>query len=104
MGCNVCVCSNLAYFDAASNVIENVLSVAVPLLQSTFTSDHFGPPRKQLNSFVLESGKNVTKSCVWVAKVLLLFSLSCPTYEEENEYFFCSTWNVHPRFITLTRD
>lgn len=33
---------NLEYCDAASNGIENTLGKALPVVQRTFVSDHFG--------------------------------------------------------------
>lgn len=37
---------------------------------------------------MLESGKDGTMSCIWVERELLLFWISCTTYEEEKEYLF----------------
>lgn len=73
----------LRNYGAASNDMDDVTSVAA-LVAEYFASDHFGPPGKQQNSFVLVSGKNRTKSCAWVAKVFLFSWLGQLTYKEEN--------------------
>lgn len=56
-----------ASHDAASNAIEDVPSVSIPVLQRIFAPDHCGPKEKQLNSFVLVSGTNGTSSFIWVS-------------------------------------
>lgn len=61
----------LAYFDVGSIVVEYGPSEAISVLQGIFTSDHFGPKAKQQNCSMLVLGKNETKSCKWVAKMLL---------------------------------
>lgn len=75
------------YSDAPSNVIEDVPSHADSVLQSIFASDHFGPKGILQNGFMLVSGKNGTSSFIGIAKVLLLFRLSCPTYEKMSSSF-----------------
>lgn len=65
------VVSPLVYYDTGSDVIEDVLSVAVPGLQSIFASDHFEPAKKQENSLLLASFGNGSKSSQCVAKSLV---------------------------------
>lgn len=40
--------------------------------QGIFSFGHIGPMGKQQHSFLHVSGKNGTRSCKWVAKVLFL--------------------------------
>lgn len=53
----------LAHYDAASNILEDVPSVAVRILQRSFAYCHFVPAGKQRNSFVLVFGTKGSKSC-----------------------------------------
>lgn len=66
--------------------MESVPSVTVPEPQNVFNSDHLGPRRKQGESIVLVSYRKGSKSFIWVAKVLLLLKISCPTHEKENDF------------------
>lgn len=67
----------LTYYGAVSSDIEDFPCVAVPVLLMIFASDYFGTTRKAQSRFLLAPGKNATKSCIWVAKVLMLSRLSC---------------------------
>lgn len=74
----------LAYYNAASNTIEDIAKVAAPGMQRIFSSDQFRATRKQRNIFVHDSRLNGTALCIWVANELLLFRLSCANFEEGN--------------------
>lgn len=82
------------YYDAASNIIANVPPEGVLFLQNS-PLDHFGPTGKKQYSFVFVSYSNGPKSCVWVAKLLLVFRLNCPTFEEEKDNVF-AVLRMHP--------
>lgn len=45
----------MAHDDAASNDIEDVPSIAAPVLHSIIASDEFGTTEKQWNSYLLVS-------------------------------------------------
>lgn len=92
----------LEYFDAASNVAEDIFSVSSAVLQSTLVSDHFGLTKKQPKCFGLVSSKQGTKSSLCVGNKVLLFRLGFPTHEEK--VVFCTTSSVHCSLIELTRN
>lgn len=74
--------SALARYDVASNNTDDVLNVAVSVMQRIFALDFFGPTEGQQYSFVRAFGRNGGKSCIWVAKVLLDLRQGCRTNEE----------------------
>lgn len=83
--------STLAFYEALLSDIEDIPSVTVLVLNWSSISDHFGrfrPAGSQQKSFVFVIDKDGTTSGMRIAKALLLFNLSCPTYEKENEYIF----------------
>lgn len=49
---------SLAYQDAASNVVEDISSVATSVLRSLFASDYFWSTEEEQNSFLPASNKN----------------------------------------------
>lgn len=73
--CNGQVCYNSEVLWCSFN-IEDVSSVAAPVLQRIPASDHFGTTGNQWNGFGLAFCKNRRKSCTGIVKVLQLFKLN----------------------------
>lgn len=70
-------------------------TIAITGLKWSLASDDFVPAGEQQKSSVLVFGKNRTKMRIGGSKVLQLFRSSCPIFEKEIEYIFCSTFAVH---------
>lgn len=71
----------LGNYDAASNTIVDIPSVAALVLQRGFGADLFWLTGTQQNSWFLVHSKNVSRSCIWVDKVILLCGLGCSTHK-----------------------
>lgn len=96
------VSRTMAYYDEAFNHTWYIRSLAVPVMQKISPPDHIGPTGQQGINSELISVNYGTKSCTFVSKVLLPFTLSIPTYRKESQYVFCDIWAAHHRLISFT--